>query len=275
MYKYFEHNAQLDDRTKMYRSAWEMKSTSSHPKLWLPPVVIANQIFPTPNSNVRLPSVNDILLRISRESTLSSGVPSSQQSNVSKGPSTIASSFQSLVISPNECTPNNGSPNSLQTISFVQSSLLSAHPYSHIPQIPSLIAPYYPQQIRQLSLFTKESTHSQESVQEMDTRPSTHSIPRKRGRKRKANAVCSQCGLTNTPEWRRGPNGVRTLCNACGLYYLKLSKKFGAADAKTVFLYKKLHNEVTDRMVPSMRQKQWFCEYISEQGGERQDTMEE
>lgn len=262
----------------MYRSPWEMKSTSSHPKLWQPPVVIANQTFPTPKANVRLPSVNEILLRISRESTISSGVPSSQLSNVSIGPSAIASSFLSLVISPDESTPNNGSPNSLQTSSSVQYSSLSALPYSHMPQIPSLIAPYHPQQNRQLSHFTEQSqqsTHSQGSVQEMTTSPSTHSIPRKRGRKRKANVVCSQCGLTNTPEWRRGPNGVRTLCNACGLYYLKLSKKFGAADAKTVFLYKKLHNEVTDRMVPSVRQKQWFCEYITEQWGERQDMMEE
>ncbi|MCB1180932.1 MAG: GATA zinc finger domain-containing protein [Chlamydiia bacterium] len=30
---------------------------------------------------------------------------------------------------------------------------------------------------------------------------------------------CSHCGVTESPEWRRGPLGRRTLCNACGLLY--------------------------------------------------------
>ncbi len=29
----------------------------------------------------------------------------------------------------------------------------------------------------------------------------------------------------DTPEWRRGPDGARTLCNACGLHYAKLERK--------------------------------------------------
>ncbi|ENH65566.1 GATA zinc finger domain-containing protein 15 [Fusarium oxysporum f. sp. cubense race 1] len=36
---------------------------------------------------------------------------------------------------------------------------------------------------------------------------------------------CQNCGRTQTPEWRRGPNGMRTLCNACGLHYAKLKYK--------------------------------------------------
>lgn len=40
---------------------------------------------------------------------------------------------------------------------------------------------------------------------------------------------CHRCGTTETPEWRRGPNGVRTLCNACGLFHAKLVKRKGAA----------------------------------------------
>lgn len=28
---------------------------------------------------------------------------------------------------------------------------------------------------------------------------------------------CHSCNITETPEWRRGPDGARTLCNACGL----------------------------------------------------------
>ncbi|KAJ7772926.1 hypothetical protein DFH07DRAFT_1057285 [Mycena maculata] len=33
------------------------------------------------------------------------------------------------------------------------------------------------------------------------------------------------CGAAATPEWRWGPLGPRTLCNACGLVYAKLIKR--------------------------------------------------
>ncbi|KAH7248401.1 hypothetical protein B0J15DRAFT_498441 [Fusarium solani] len=36
---------------------------------------------------------------------------------------------------------------------------------------------------------------------------------------------CHCCNRVNTPEWRRGPDGARTLCNACGLRYAKLRKQ--------------------------------------------------
>jgi len=37
--------------------------------------------------------------------------------------------------------------------------------------------------------------------------------------------ICHSCGVTSTPEWRRGPDGAKTLCNACGLHYSKMLKK--------------------------------------------------
>eukprot|EP01088_Endostelium_zonatum_P021314 TRINITY_DN832_c7_g1_i1.p1 TRINITY_DN832_c7_g1~~TRINITY_DN832_c7_g1_i1.p1 ORF type:complete len:426 (-),score=155.37 TRINITY_DN832_c7_g1_i1:109-1386(-) len=50
---------------------------------------------------------------------------------------------------------------------------------------------------------------------------------RKRGRKPidKSGFKCVECGRTETPEWRRGPKGKNTLCNACGVAYMKLLKK--------------------------------------------------
>lgn len=36
---------------------------------------------------------------------------------------------------------------------------------------------------------------------------------------------CHSCHRVETPEWRRGPDGARTLCNACGLHYAKLTRK--------------------------------------------------
>ncbi|KAI9598455.1 hypothetical protein BDF19DRAFT_411142 [Syncephalis fuscata] len=44
---------------------------------------------------------------------------------------------------------------------------------------------------------------------------------------------CRACNAAETPEWRRGPDGARTLCNACGLHYAKMSKKRAAAANNT------------------------------------------
>ena len=45
----------------------------------------------------------------------------------------------------------------------------------------------------------------------------------KRGRHRPDGPVfkpnvkaCESCGTINSPEWRKGPSGVKSLCNACG-----------------------------------------------------------
>lgn len=42
---------------------------------------------------------------------------------------------------------------------------------------------------------------------------------------------CTQCGSMLTPEWRSGPLGSGTLCNACGLFFTKLSKRMGVDEA--------------------------------------------
>lgn len=49
---------------------------------------------------------------------------------------------------------------------------------------------------------------------------------KRRGKKRKKPpTVCTECRTTETPEWRRGPDGPRTLCNACGLRYAKRKRR--------------------------------------------------
>lgn len=54
-----------------------------------------------------------------------------------------------------------------------------------------------------------------------------------RGKKRTAGRIaanpnghcCTQCGTQSTPVWRAGPHGPKTLCNACGVRYMKVAKK--------------------------------------------------
>ncbi|MQL76456.1 hypothetical protein Taro_008850, partial [Colocasia esculenta] len=41
--------------------------------------------------------------------------------------------------------------------------------------------------------------------------------------------VCSDCGTTQTPLWRRGPAGPKSLCNACGIRYRKAKRRAGGA----------------------------------------------
>ncbi|KAL2861163.1 GATA-type sexual development transcription factor NsdD [Aspergillus lucknowensis] len=45
---------------------------------------------------------------------------------------------------------------------------------------------------------------------------------------------CHSCNRAETPEWRRGPDGARTLCNACGLHYAKLTRRMGANKATNI-----------------------------------------
>ncbi|KAI5863035.1 hypothetical protein GGS23DRAFT_567905 [Durotheca rogersii] len=40
--------------------------------------------------------------------------------------------------------------------------------------------------------------------------------------------VCTDCGTLDSPEWRKGPSGPKTLCNACGLRWAKKEKKRNA-----------------------------------------------
>jgi hypothetical protein len=36
--------------------------------------------------------------------------------------------------------------------------------------------------------------------------------------------MCMQCGTTRTPQWREGPLGPKTLCNACGVKRVRALK---------------------------------------------------
>ncbi|KAI3402756.2 hypothetical protein KGF56_004430 [Candida oxycetoniae] len=65
----------------------------------------------------------------------------------------------------------------------------------------------------------------------------------------KADIVCQHCCSHETPEWRRGPEGSRTLCNACGLFYSKLIKKYGLHEADRVMLERKQTGTVNDRRI--------------------------
>lgn len=63
--------------------------------------------------------------------------------------------------------------------------------------------------------------------------------------------LCKHCLCSNTPEWRKGPDGTRTLCNACGLFFSKLHRKFGIQRAIEIMIERKSSGDCLDRKVPS------------------------
>mmetsp|Transcript_2314 Transcript_2314/g.8231 ORF Transcript_2314/g.8231 Transcript_2314/m.8231 type:complete len:92 (-) Transcript_2314:57-332(-) len=44
---------------------------------------------------------------------------------------------------------------------------------------------------------------------------------------------CQRCNTRTTPLWRRGPDGTKSLCNACGLQFLRHVQKEKALEKKT------------------------------------------
>ncbi|GAA5995247.1 hypothetical protein JCM11641_003828, partial [Rhodosporidiobolus odoratus] len=47
-----------------------------------------------------------------------------------------------------------------------------------------------------------------------------------------AQRACANCGRTSSAEWRSGPTGPKTLCNACGLRWSKARSQAAAKDKK-------------------------------------------
>eukprot|EP00252_Welwitschia_mirabilis_P012411 TRINITY_DN2745_c0_g1_i1.p1 TRINITY_DN2745_c0_g1~~TRINITY_DN2745_c0_g1_i1.p1 ORF type:complete len:292 (-),score=29.12 TRINITY_DN2745_c0_g1_i1:314-1189(-) len=46
-----------------------------------------------------------------------------------------------------------------------------------------------------------------------------------RGSPRGGSRMCTECKTIKTPLWRNGPDGPKSLCNACGIRYKKLGKR--------------------------------------------------
>ncbi|KAI8912626.1 GATA zinc finger-domain-containing protein [Gorgonomyces haynaldii] len=71
---------------------------------------------------------------------------------------------------------------------------------------------------------TRRSRRTRVAISDMQEDESTEQDeeepPRQRARLTVVNSeqrACQVCGATETPQWRRGPSGKRTLCNACGV----------------------------------------------------------
>ena len=48
--------------------------------------------------------------------------------------------------------------------------------------------------------------------------------------------ACTQCGTTRTPQWREGPAGAKTLCNACGVKLVRKKRSMLEAERRAAGL---------------------------------------
>ncbi|KAJ6072130.1 hypothetical protein N7499_010144 [Penicillium canescens] len=91
------------------------------------------------------------------------------------------------------------------------------------------------QQMAQRKAFKTEDEHMAMYQEEFKgTGGFAGADPKKRRGKAAPPGRCHSCNRAETPEWRRGPDGARTLCNACGLHYAKLTRKMGANKAASL-----------------------------------------
>lgn len=61
--------------------------------------------------------------------------------------------------------------------------------------------------------------------------------------------ACQHCGSTSTPEWRKGPDDAKILCNACGLFHTKLVKKLNPELARLELRKRRENGESTNRRI--------------------------
>ncbi|CAN8268184.1 unnamed protein product [Cochlearia groenlandica] len=104
----------------------------------------------------------------------------------------------------------------------------------------------------QLQTRTQTRTRTQMQIQEevMQTETETQMQKRKRRRKKTQTRRCRHCGTEKTPQWRMGPEGSMTLCNACGVRYRsgRLLPEYRPASSPTfsTVLHSNRHCDVID-----------------------------
>ncbi|KAI8371094.1 hypothetical protein BD560DRAFT_396068 [Blakeslea trispora] len=128
--------------------------------------------------------------------------------------------------------------NGVSTSYSSNSSLSNPHDMSHLPSTGTNDG--YPHSLHKAEnwldtsdmddhMFPNENKHKLASNpdQDMSMDASERKDKWKRRKKTKGSDeyVCADCGTTSSPEWRKGPQGPKTLCNACGLRWAKKNKK--------------------------------------------------
>jgi len=92
---------------------------------------------------------------------------------------------------------------------------------------------HQPSEVNYNQHTTKSEDQNQYQVQsterqiDIESTPFVHKPQKRRFKKTPVvgEKACESCGTSSTPEWRKGPKGPKTLCNACGLHFAKLTRQ--------------------------------------------------
>ncbi|KAK3158592.1 hypothetical protein QOZ80_2AG0139140 [Eleusine coracana subsp. coracana] len=153
------------------------------------------------------------------------------------------------------------------TSSSTTSSCSSSSAASFPPLLLLDSSPCFP--VQHHHLFLEQQTPPQPRAKKSKSKHGKNGKPKKRGRKPKhhppaaqhdasapatGDRRCSHCGVQKTPQWRAGPEGAKTLCNACGVRYKsgRLLPEYRPASSPT--FVSSIHSN-SHRKVLEMRRK--------------------
>ncbi|KAK4055054.1 hypothetical protein OIO90_003395 [Microbotryomycetes sp. JL221] len=78
-----------------------------------------------------------------------------------------------------------------------------------------------------------QDSASTEARDKSDIEKAKRKARREANKSKNGPIACQSCGIVNSPEWRKGPDGTKSLCNACGLRYARsVARKTKAAEAE-------------------------------------------
>ncbi|PYH46727.1 GATA transcription factor LreB [Aspergillus saccharolyticus JOP 1030-1] len=126
-------------------------------------------------------------------------------------------------------TSNADDDRSFPGMEGVVERLPSVDDTSHIEGIEVMTGLYYGEGERSQGLSTGQKhgrlVHCSNLAGENDPQSNRAVGDADRRKRLKGEYMCTDCGTSDSPEWRKGPEGPKTLCNACGLRWAKREKK--------------------------------------------------
>jgi len=87
-------------------------------------------------------------------------------------------------------------------------------------------------ELHQMRLTNKKLREEKEALSALKRKREESVKPASSTKGGTAQRACANCGRTTSAEWRSGPTGPKTLCNACGLRWSKARSQAQAADVK-------------------------------------------
>ncbi|KAG2179856.1 hypothetical protein INT43_003642 [Umbelopsis isabellina] len=172
------------------------------------------------DESTRIPSISTITMSIPNTKSISSTtVNLSKQSTISLNNHTETTCTESHPVKNPSATRNNQIPETSKAVvtgkEVMSTQISNLQPdYTHS----NLLIPY----ARRMCNLPELSPISESpNTRNFASRPSESYFRSNQPKNPSSIHSCESCATDSSPEWRRGPSGHKTLCNACGLRYAR------------------------------------------------------